>query len=404
VRILCVSSWFPCPPDNGARLRAYHLLRGLARRHDVSLLTFARPGEATDARCAELSAFCLDVEVVEGDPYRADVRLGRLALLDPWPRSFRATYSSRMADRIAVAVETCDVAVAFQVGAALYFRDVTSRPRVFEEAELTVYREGSRRSEHLRPRLRQLLTWAKFSRFIASLEAALDHTTVVSEREAALLRQVVGRDGEPARISVVPNAVDSRLLAVEPGRRASSRLIFPGALTYGANLEGVAWFLERAWPAVRAARPDATLWVTGDVPEAVGEELAGIPGLVLTGRLDDVYPAVAESAACIVPLLTGGGTRLKVLEAMALRTPIVATPKAVEGLDLVHGRHYFEADSAPAFVEAVLAVLARPAEASERAARARTLVADRYTWDRSGDLLELALEQAVESFARRRSP
>lgn len=398
-----MSSWFPCPPDNGARLRAFHLLRGLARRHEVSLLTFARQGEATAARCAELTAFCREVEVVDGDPYRADVHLRRLALLDPWPRSFRATYSPHMADRVAATLETCDVAIAFQIGTALYFRSLPSRPRVFEEAELTVYREGSRRSEHLRPRLRQLLTWAKFSRFVASLEAAFDHTTVVSEREAALLGEVVGRHDGPGRISVVPNAVDSRLLSFEPGKRASSRLIFPGALTYGANLEGVAWFLERAWPAVRAARPDATLWVTGDVPEAIGQELAGIPGLVLTGRLDDVYPAVGESAACIVPLLTGGGTRLKVLEAMALRTPVVATPKAVEGLDLVPGWHYLEAGSAPAFVEAVLAVLAKPAEASERAARARTLVADRYTWDRSCERLELALELAIESFARRRS-
>ena len=182
--------------------------------------------------------------------------------------------------------------------------------------------------------------------------------------------------------------------------REAHTLVYPGAMTFAANREAVAWFVQGAWPRIRARCHDARLIVTGDT---TGVDLAPLraPGVEFAGYVDDIQAVVAERAAVVVPLLSGGGTRLKVLEAFALETPVIGTSKGVEGLGVVDGVHARVADAPETFAEAVIDVFTHPDLAQARAARARQEIADPAAWPLVLGGLDAAIETARERWARR---
>jgi glycosyltransferase involved in cell wall biosynthesis len=196
--------------------------------------------------------------------------------------------------------------------------------------------------------------------------------TVASEVERRLLARAV--PGYTA-VHVVPNTVTAEPIGHDVGVRIPDSLIFTGSLRYAPNRDAVCWFLDEIFPSVRASIPGARLTVTGDAgsePPQVG------PEVVLTGRVADVRPLLAASAVSLAPIRVGGGTRLKILEAMAVGTPVVATTKAVEGLDVQDGEHLLIADTPRRFADAVRRLLQDPAGARAMAERAGRLFRARY--------------------------
>jgi polysaccharide biosynthesis protein PslH len=195
---------------------------------------------------------------------------------------------------------------------------------------------------------------------------------------------------------VVPNGVDCdrNRPGLAPGE--PQRLVYNGALTYQANYDAVKYFLAEIYPLIRKAQPDVTLAVTGSTQGVNLADLALSDGVKLTGYLDDVRPVVAGSRVCVVPLQEGGGTRLKILEAMALGTPIVSTSKGAEGIEARHGEHLLLADDAASFAECTLSLL-RDTDLRQRlAVNARRLVEERYDWTRIGERFAGLVEDAVK--------
>jgi glycosyltransferase involved in cell wall biosynthesis len=277
-----------------------------------------------------------------------------------------------------------DLVIASQLHMAPYALLVRGVPRVIEELELAILREQPATQARLAGRLRYGLTWWKTRRYVAALMRRFIGATVVSERELALLRPLA-----PARahLAIVPNGVDTAACAGSFGDPEADTLIYPGALSYDANFDAVAHFLGTIWPRLRAARPSLRLRVTG---RATPEQIAALPpaeGVEFTGYLDDVRPAVARAWAEVVPLRKGGGTRLKVLEALALGTPVVSTSKGAEGLDLEPGRHILVADTAEAFAAATERLLGSPMLRRSLADQGRQAAA-RYDWHQSARQLE----------------
>lgn len=387
---MLVSSWFPFPPTNGAKLRAWHLLKELASRHETSLLSFAEPDEGTEGGLDVLRRFCREVFVVHGNPHKPAARLPVLGLLSRVPRSYALTYSPEMAALVARFRPAADVAVGLQVGTALYLSRCQGWPRVFEEAELGQILDVRRPTRI--GRTRHWLTCWKYGAFVRSLVSRCTRTTVASGVELERLR-AVGCD--VSRVRVVPNGVDARYLEVSTPKRAG-QLIYPGALTFSANLDAMEYFLGGIWPLLKQHRPGLTLVVTGSCAGVDVERLPNRKGVVLTGHVDDIADLVARSSVCVVPLRRGGGTRLKILEAMALGTPVVSTTKGAEGLEVQHGVHLLMADRPDAFAGAVLSVLEQPELATTLASNARRLVAERYTWSRIGGLIDDVIHEAVD--------
>jgi glycosyltransferase involved in cell wall biosynthesis len=390
MNLLVVSSWLPYPLDNGSRVRAYHLLRHLSRRHQITLLTFGLPGGQENA--APLQDFCKTVAIVPPTPINPD-RLGWRGLVSHVPRHLVQNQSPVMTALVSRHMAGQRAAVGLQVDAARYLRGWPAIPKIFEEVEVAVLRDRYLNESQAFRRARHATTWWKFRRYIRHLVQGFERATVVSEPEREHLR-TIGCD--PARVSVVPNGVE---IDVEPKRDAgtrTTRLIYPGAVTYSANLDAVRFFITDIFPLLRRTRPDVEFWVTGSTHGIDLSHLAG-PGVRFTGCLPEVDSVITDSAACVVPLRIGGGTRLKVLQAMALSTPVVSTSKGIEGLDISPERHVLVADSPDAFAAQVLRLLSDQRLADRLTREARQLVRERYAWPEIGNALERVIEEAVET-------
>ena len=155
------------------------------------------------------------------------------------------------------------------------------------------------------------------------------------------------------------------------------QLIFTGAFTYHVNYEGALWFVERVLPLVQAQISHVRLTITGNHADLPFPQIEAV---VRTGFVDDVRPLIAGADVCVVPIWQGGGTRLKILEAMALGTPVVATSKGAEGLDAQSGIHLLIADQPAAFADAVVQLLTDPSLRQRLAEHGRTLVEQHYSW------------------------
>jgi glycosyltransferase involved in cell wall biosynthesis len=394
MRILFISRWFPYPPDNGSKIRVFNLIKALSGRHEIVLLSFA--GEAVSpARLAALEPYCSCVHAVpyrEFNPTRLRAVLG---FLSTHPRSVLDTYSEEMQTLVGQvgADRSFDVVVASQIESVPYALLLNDVPRVFEELELAVIRDQFTRQRAWTRRMRYGLTWWKQRRYVLHLLRQVDGCTVVSDPERALLQRVA-----PGfqRLAVIPNGVGVQEYAGNWGAPITDALIFPGALTYEANFDAMDFFLRAVFPLIQAQRPSTTLRITGRTDGVPLHRLPLNGGVILTGYLTDVRPAVAQSQVCVVPLLAGGGTRLKILEAMALGTPVVSTSKGAEGLEAIPGKDILVADDPAGFAGTVLRLLGDESLRTKLAANGRKLVRERYEWDHIGKELERFLYQVVE--------
>jgi glycosyltransferase involved in cell wall biosynthesis len=387
MKLLAISSWFPYPPDNGAKLRAYHLLTQLAGPNEVTLLSFAEPGE--ERGIARLEACFERVVTVAGNPFKPARPLGRRDLFSGIPRSYAQTYSPQMQALVDREIPGHDVALALEIGAALYLAYRSDIPRVLDEIEVGAMLAQYRSQPAGFARARKGLTWWKYVRFITDLVRRFDGATVVSALERNHLADM-GCDME--RIHIVANGV-SRADLLSPNVPRPGTLIYPGSITYSANLDAVQYFLAEIFPRILAVRPEVTLQVTGSTGDIDVATLSRNPAVTFTGRVDDVKPLITGSAVCVVPLRKGGGTRLKILESMALGTPVVATSKGAEGLTVTPGHDILIGDAPDTFAAQVLRVLGDRLLRTRLAANGRSLVDQGYTWDRVGTQLDALLRE-----------
>lgn len=393
MQILCLSSWFPYPPDNGARIRLRYLLAALGAAHEVDLLCFFRPEEQIAPEVLPPGVSLLGALPVPTD------RQGRPSLGDlfsPYPRAVAEQFVPEMADRLASALsqKRHDLVLSFEIGpgvtTAPYLLDIREVRRVIEDLEISMIWAKAQAARSPLARLRYALTWQKQRRYTRELLRRVDGCTVPSEVERQTVLSVA-QDGGP--VAVVPNGVDLEQYQGDFGPVEPDTLVFPGALTYEANFEAMRFFLREIFPRIRRVRPQAILYITGRTD---GVDLRCLPlgdGVVLTGYLPDVRPRVARSAVCVVPLTLGGGTRIKILEAMALGTPVVATSKGAEGLEVTPGRDLLIADDPEAFAAAVVRILENAGLRAALSTAGRRLVSERYNWRVIGQQLTAFLER-----------
>ena len=178
-------------------------------------------------------------------------------------------------------------------------------------------------------------------------------------------------------LEVIPNCVDVASYEAIKETAQPNKLIFTGAFTYYPNYEAMTWFVDNVYPLVQAKIPDISLTITGNhnnLPLPAGKNIT------LTGFVDDVRPLIAQSWISIVPLHVGGGTRLKILEAMALKTPVIATSKGAEGLDAEHNKHLFIVDSPEDFADSIVKLHHNTQLRQDLVSNAYKLIQEKYDW------------------------
>ncbi len=379
-RALVLAWQVPYPPDQGGKIRTFHLLTALREMGPVTLLCF-QTDPVQDDWVEHLRRRGLAVRAV---PIR-------FPALRWWHHFRRGTpllaqqYESeamREAIQHALARERYDVVAVDGLMMAQYARGIRGVPVIYQSHN--VESEVYRRTLHLlklRPRARagaRLDCW-KLERVERRWVRGFRFAMAVSERD----RDVLRRWNPRALVAVVPNGVDTDYFRPEPGRVPEPGAIaFTGTLSYPPNRDAVLFFAREILPRILARLPGVRWYVVGQGSPDLGDALRREAGVVFTGYVEDVREYLARAQAVVVPLRTGGGTRLKILEAMAMGRPVVSTTLGAEGLILNEGREIRIADEPAAFADAVVDVLRDPARAAHMAAAGRERVLTTYAWHR----------------------
>jgi sugar transferase (PEP-CTERM/EpsH1 system associated) len=393
-KILVLTPQFPSyPPHQGTTIRNYNLIAGLARRYEVHLLCFGNPGESQGSPLEDL---CHSVQVVR-PPQRSMrqriatlcfSRLPDMAQRLPSP-SFRTALAATLDQERPDVVEVEGIELAQYLFQAADHRAGSSRPLlVFDDHNAEyVLQQRAFETDVRQPRrwvgaAYSFVQWRRLRRYERRACEMADRVVAVSEADAEVLRRLsLGLD--PA---VVPNGVDMEFyatpvapLADESGPKEED-LVFTGKMDFRPNVDAVLWFAQEVFPLIRRESPETRFWVVGKNPHPRLAPLAGDPAVVLTGWVEDVRPYIAGAAVYIVPLRIGGGTRLKVLEAMAMGKAIVSTALGCEGFDLVPDQELVVADTPSEFAAAVLALLRDPERRALLGRAGRRFAGSRYDW------------------------
>ncbi len=403
MNVLFLSQIVPYPPHGGVLQRGYNLLRELSNSHRVHLLAFHHPdalaSEELQAASEHLADFCESVETFplwpKAHPWLRlpAFLLGALTTQPFGVLAYRSRAFAAAIDRH-LTLSDIDVIHVDTITLAPYFRPDWP-PALLTHHNIESQLFARRAAAESSPLGRAYV--GREARKLENLERRFcprfSSNVTVSETDAAtLLDRVPGLD-----CVVVANGVDCDYF--RPHSDADQpRLIYTGGLNMFANLDAVDYFLVEVWPTVREAVPDARFVIIGQDPPSRLLSLAeqGI-GIEVMGYVDDVRPYVADAAVYVVPLRVGGGTRLKVLDAMAQGKAIVSTSIGCEGIEVEPGRDLLLADDAASFAGKTIELL-NDAEARRRLGNAaRRAVEARYQWSAIAEVLGRAYEKASKS-------
>jgi polysaccharide biosynthesis protein PslH len=397
MRILFLSRWFPFPADNGSKIRVYNLIKSLARRHEVHLISFVAEPPLPE-HLQEMRRLCAQVEFFQFHEFQPNRGSALMRLLSPRPRSVDETHSAELyacAERMGRAAQF-DLVLASQTGMAPYALAVPHVPRVLEEVEISVFRDQYLKERHPLRRLRKRLMWEKFRRYFASLLRDYQGATVVSEPELAPIEESLPGY---APVATIANGADIERFTGDFGAPQPNTIVYTGALTYYVNFDAMQFFLGEVFPRVQAIVPGVTLKIAGRLDGVPVEQLPTNPAVIYTGHQSDIRPLVAQSWLSVVPERVGGGTRIKVPESMALGTPVVSTTRGATGLLVEDGRDILVADQPQHMAEAIARLLRDPELRGRLSRNGRQTVERHYDWRIIGDQLEGFLESVVRERA-----
>jgi sugar transferase (PEP-CTERM/EpsH1 system associated) len=406
MHILYVTQIVPFPPHGGVLQRGYNLLRELGRAHRVRLLAFHHPdelppGDAVATSRRELRAFCEEVEYFDLWPKRS--RLHTAAALAAGvayrkPFSVLAQRNARLHERVR---ELCqgtdrpDVVHLDTIALAPYASDCMDVTCVLahHNVESQLMRRRGEHERGLAARAYVGLQASRLERYEADTCHRFPVNVMVSDADARTLAGI----SPGSRTAVVPNGVDTCYFTPRADQQTPT-VIFTGGMNMFANRDAVEWFLDEVWPEVLRQVPEARFVAIGQRPSARILAAASTDASVqVPGHVPDVRPWVGPAAVYVVPMRVGGGTRLKVLDAMAQGKALVATSLGAEGIEADDGRHLMLADTARDFAGRVVELLRDPARRYALGTAARQRVEERYAWPVIARRLVAAYMTAIEA-------
>lgn len=380
MRILFASQLLPFPLDAGPKVRAYYVLRHLAAAgHDVTLLCFMRPDDRPQD-LDEMARWCRAVEPVPMSRSRLrDLRDGALSLVSRTPflirRDRRPEMNTRVARLLAAGAfeafhaDQLWMAPLADLCGAVGLKVLDQHNAVFKVPERMA-------THHPNPAARVLLRAeaSKLARFERATVDRFDDVVWVSRED----REAVSGPADTRRQHVIPIAVDPQASAPVP-RPRPFRVTFLGGLHWPPNADGVRWFAQHVWPAVTRAAPGATFTVIGKGASRVLDSDSSAR-IDVRGYVEDLRTLLGETAAFVVPLRTGAGMRVKILDAWCWGLPVVSTTMGAEGIDVTPGEDMLVADEPAEFADALVGTLTDKALACRIAAGGRATVEARYDW------------------------
>lgn len=388
MNILFLTPQLPYPPRQGSALRNYYLLRGLAETGlTIDLLSFAAPEQIAAIADNPLSQHCRNVRLIPLPPPRTISQRLRTLLAGKADMSARLA-SPAFAERLRVMLAVGDYDYMQVEGVEMSpYALAAKHPFYFDahNAEYVIQQRAAATDLRQSRKLPKAIYSSVQARRLRSLERTIlrraARVLAVSEVDATALASLDPQ--QRGKIIVIPNGVDTSEYApaVDPTPPlpdwGAQSVVFTGVLDYRPNVDALVWFCRQVWPAVLAAEATARFYIVGARAGAQVRELASLPGVVLVGEVVAVQPYIAAARVYVVPMLVGGGSRLKLLQALAMGKCIVSTTLGAEGIAVTPGHDVAIADDATTFARTLLHLLATPNH--DLAVAARQL-ATRYDW------------------------
>ena len=395
MKLLYICHRLPFPPLRGGKIRPFHMIRHLSRKHSVVVASLAHSQEEREEG-AGLKQYCAEViaEVLP-TPVRW-VQAGR-ALASRTPSSVAYFCSARLHRRVEEAGRRIgfDAVFVHCAFAAQYAARISARIRILDYGDLDSVKWFDYAQHRALP-----LAWGyglearKLRGYEKGMARHFDYCTLTTQSELDEFRSF----NLPVPCSVIPNGVDGDYFL--PRRQNSSgppRVVFLGRMDYFPNIDGVLDFARNVFPRVRARMPGAELKIVGSNPVRKVRALVQIPGVSVTGHVADVRPYLAEAGVVVAPLRIARGTQNKILQAMAMGIPVVATPQAAKGIQAVPGRHLLVADGPEEYACRVLEVLQRPELRQKLSVAGRRQVESAHAWPLSMSSLDRVLDEVWEA-------
>jgi sugar transferase (PEP-CTERM/EpsH1 system associated) len=387
MRILFLCHRVPYPPDKGEKIRAFHMIRALARRHRVHVLTLA-DGPLPDL--APLEALCEKVEVFPMSRPAAYIRAA-LGSLRPRPLTLSFFHSAEMAARMRELArsERFDVMVVYCSGIASYAALMPDVPAVLDMVDVDSEKWAQyARFAPLALRPVYALEARRLRRYETSLGERFQRIFLATGNETRLYKAFAPK----ARVETVLSGVDFDFFhPMDLPKSPHPSLVFTGQMDYFANVDGVVQFSREVFPRLRQRFPDLELLVVGRAPVAAVRDLAEMPGIVVTGAVGDVRPFLARSWAFVAPLRIAQGVQNKVLEAMASNVPVVCSERVLGGLSdggFRSGRDVLAASSNEEMERAVTSMIEDSSLRERLAGAARQRLLATYRWTQNMERLE----------------
>lgn len=395
MRILFLSQLLPYPPDAGAKVRAYYTLRWLAERHAVTLVAFTRPDDPLEA-LAHLQGICHAVHTV---PMPRSRLRDALALADSLlcGQSFiirrdRSREMDALLRRLA-REQSFDAVHADQLWMAqhalryMFYVQTFQRSNV-QRLVLDEHNACFQIFERLatgerNPLKRWLWLWeaGRLRKYEGEVCREFDRVVTVTEKDRQILETLAGRQagGKPV-YATIPICVDTAEVPMVRPQGDGMNVLHLGTMFWPPNVEGVTWFLREVWPRVKQAVPEASFTVVGKNPPAEFYALAKDLGAEFTGYVPDPLPRLEQAGVFVVPLLSGGGMRVKIVDAWRWGLPVISTTIGAEGISYRDGENILIADTAEDFARAVVRALSDDELNRRLRLNGRKWVEERYDW------------------------
>ena len=400
MKILFVHKQVLLPHNTGGKIRALNILRHLARSHDVTYLCNLRPGE--EESVTAMQELGMRVETTPArESKRGSVRfyVDLLAnLASPRPFTIDRNFDPSLLQRATRlhAKEKFDIIICDCVQMARHTETLQGAAKVLfqHNVEAQILKRYSENSKG--PLAAYMsLQCKKMIRFESKVGNQFDAVIAISEPDKAIFEKDYGWQ----HVTAIDTAVDVEYFRPDavPGTEQDERIVFVGSMDWLPNQQGVCYFVREVWPKIRANRPHATLQIVGRHPTTDILSFHEVDGVEVLGQVPDTRRYLVEAAVSVVPILVGGGTRLKIFEAMAMRKAVVSTTIGAEGLPVIPGEHILLADTADAFAAEVIGLLDNPERRKAIAESSHALVNQRFRSELVAQQFEEICRKALQN-------
>ncbi len=393
MKLLILTPQFPFPPHQGTTLRNYNLIKGLAEKHTLDLFSMLAPGD--DPR-QEAIVDIVRYVVTSLQPQRTGRRRLRDLFTTPRPDMALRLWDGGAFNRLQqhIKAHPPDLIQIEGIEMAPY---LLALAQTSADLPLTIYdahnAETILQQRAFQADLRRPSRWIgagysaiqtnKLRRYEQQILQLADGIAAVSEADAEVLRTLApGCVPYVITNGIDLHAYDPEIAYANPYTHAGVNLVFTGKMDFRPNVDGVLWFAERVLPPLHATNLNPHFWIVGRNPHARLQSLRSRPDITITGAVPDIQPYIAHADLYVVPLLAGGGTRLKILESLAMARPVVSTRLGADGFPVSDGEQLALADTPADFIQRCVALLQQPQEAAAMGERGRTFVVDHYSWDK----------------------